>query len=374
MSRNRDYMKWFQQHSEMMGNLSRTISPALQIAERAVTNANYWNSALVSAVNSAAFRIPEMEELERVSSLVSQATESVRVISSFAEKYANAMEFLNRPAILESFSYLQQIVEVNSVGVGLEIQQLSRVLEACQVPYVMDYMGRALTRAERFDVALLEEASYFDMTSVSVEADGKIVYNGDEYGPDQIDTLLTEQIETAEKSSIPERAKTFQKKYWLLLWLLRLAIFLPTLPGIVAFYNDAFAQIQEMVNGEEPYCFTIRERSMLRQEANSKSKVLQDFPAFFLVLFLRDEAAVIEIAQFLEALLDRVPAGGRRTVLAVFLNVDLRSHVSLAEGTVGVIPRDAHGHQRPEDAECSGRRDHHHQSNHHKHRAPEDAE
>jgi len=278
MSRNRDYMKWFQQHSEMMGNLSRTISPALQIAERAVTNANYWNSALVSAVNSAAFRIPEMEELERVSSLVSQATESVRVISSFAEKYANAMEFLNRPAILESFSYLQQIVEVNSVGVGLEIQQLSRVLEACQVPYVMDYMGRALTRAERFDVALLEEASYFDMTSVSVEADGKIVYNGDEYGPDQIDTLLTEQIETAEKSSIPERAKTFQKKYWLLLWLLRLAIFLPTLPGIVAFYNDAFAQIQEMVNGEEPYCFTIRERSMLRQEANSKSKVLQDLP------------------------------------------------------------------------------------------------
>lgn len=278
MSQNRDYMEWFQQHSQMMENLSRTISPALQIAERAAASANDWNSALTSAVTPDVFQIPGMEEFERASSFAARAVESIGESGAFVGAYAKAMEFLNRPAILESLSYLQQTAGINSVGVCLDTRLFSRALEVCQMPGVMGCMERVLLEAEWFDTAVLEAVPHFDITSVSAETDGKIVYDGDEYGPEQIDALLTEQMEIARKPDIPERARTLQQKFWLLFWLLRLAVFLPELPDIAGFYGEVFAQIQETVSGEESYCFTVRERSVLRQEANSKSKVLENLP------------------------------------------------------------------------------------------------
>ena len=60
--------------------------------------------------------------------------------------------------------------------------------------------------------------------------------------------------------------------------IVKLLLFLPQTPEIVDYYSNAVSEIQAVIGQAERICYTIRDISYLREEADSSSRIIIHIP------------------------------------------------------------------------------------------------
>lgn len=198
----------------------------------------------------------------------------------FSQTYTVAEKLINAPAIQTYLDQIDRLTETVARGTEFSLTQMSNILELYNSPAIIRQIEQATAILPNLDEALLRAAKLFDTSSVKVEDERTISYEGVSYSIEALDAELQEQIKVVEenKPTLRERFETLQKKLWLLLLVFKLIMFLPQIPETVDYYRNVVSQIEQVVLQKSQICFTIKERAFLREEPSSKAKRLMTLP------------------------------------------------------------------------------------------------
>lgn len=185
------------------------------------------------------------------------------------------------------------------------MDQMTKALRMYQTPDIIQHINSVLSNLPSFDSAILETAKSLDLSDIEIHDDGAIIYDGVRYDSERIATVLDTQIEVAKKPTVREQFEALKQRLWLLLLILNIIMFLPQVPETVEFYCDAVAQMQDILEEKSRICFTIKERSILREEASSTAarirylpydtplEIISDIPRWYQVTYTDENGAEI---------------------------------------------------------------------------------
>lgn len=198
----------------------------------------------------------------------------------FSQTYTVAEKLINAPAIQTYLDQIDRLTETVARGTEFSLTQMSNILELYNSPAIIRQIEQATAILPNLDEALLRAAKLFDTSSVKVEDERTISYEGVSYSIEALDAELQEQIKVVEenKPTLRERFEALQQKLWLLLLVFNLIMFLPQLPETAEYYRNVASQIELVVMQKSQICFTIKEKAVLREEPNSKAKRLVTLP------------------------------------------------------------------------------------------------
>lgn len=156
----------------------------------------------------------------------------------------------------------------------------SKMLEAYENAALVAQMENVLNNIPTLDQAVFELAEEFDIADVDFSDDGDIFCGGERYKSEDLAAEVAAQIDSAknEKVSVREKTEDLKKRFWLLILILKLLFFLPQTPEIVDYYSNAVSEIQAVIGQAERICYTIRDISYLREEADSSSRIIIHIP------------------------------------------------------------------------------------------------
>ncbi len=156
----------------------------------------------------------------------------------------------------------------------------SKMLEAYENAALVAQMENVLNNIPTLDQAVFELAEEFDIADVDFSDDGDIFCGGELYKSEDLAAEVAAQIDSAknEKVSVREKTEDLKKRFWLLILILKLLFFLPQTPEIVDYYSNAVSEIQAVIWQAERICYTIRDISYLREEADSSSRIIIHIP------------------------------------------------------------------------------------------------
>lgn len=192
----------------------------------------------------------------------------------------NTLKALNTPAFQIAAEQIQTISQKWSFSSEDVLSSLSKTLEAYQNTSLVEQMKRVLDNIPSFDPAVFDLAKSFDVDSVQLSDDGSISFDGENYKPEDIVAELSTQTDNAKVGKIPlrEKAENLKKRLWLLLLIVRMIFFLPEIPETLDFYNNVVSEITAIIEQTNQICYTIRDRSYLRETANAKGKIIVSIP------------------------------------------------------------------------------------------------
>lgn len=186
------------------------------------------------------------------------------------------------------------------------IRSAMEVLDFYRSPTIVEQMKFiASAFADLMDQKLLEAAVSVDLTELQLQENDILSFNGVQYTPDALHSELEQQVELAksDKASLRARFEELKKKLWLVLLLLNLILLLPDIPEKVAFYHSIVSQTLSIAQEKSLICFTINERSYLREEPNSSARIilvlrydtpleiLDDIPRWYKVKYTREDGS-----------------------------------------------------------------------------------
>ena len=216
-----------------------------------------------------------------------------------------ATKFAATPTVLDGLRKIEQAISITPSGAFSAMDQMTKALRMYQTPDIIQHINSVLSNLPSFDSAILETAKSLDLSDIEIHDDGAIIYDGVRYDSERIATVLDTQIEVAKKPTVREQFEALKQRLWLLLLILNIIMFLPQVPETVEFYCDAVAQMQDILEEKSRICFTIKERSILREEASSTAarirylpydtplEIISDIPRWYQVTYTDENGAEI---------------------------------------------------------------------------------
>ena len=306
MSKNNDWFSSLQRSNEVMKRLCGATTALSQLAESAAwIKINRLDQNLFAAADSATAAISRMDNWYKTTSFEAQARTLRLLGESLSTGYMAATKFAATPTILDGLSKIEQAISITPSGAFSAMDQMTKALRMYQTPDIIQHINSVLSNLPSFDSAILETAKSLDLSDIEIHDDGAITYDGVRYDSERIATVLDTQIEVAKKPTVREQFEALKQRLWLLLLILNIIMFLPQVPETVEFYCDAVAQIQDILEEKSRICFTIKERSILREEASSTAarirylpydtplEIISDIPRWYQVTYTDENGAEI---------------------------------------------------------------------------------
>ena len=182
------------------------------------------------------------------------------------------------PVVIDAVSKLYSVTNISAKVMTSSIEQLAKAVEIYKLPAIVSNMEILLSQLEIDEMYAVDDIAEFDFSAVEIVDDNTLLINGSRYTSEEIkDTLNVEIRDIKDKgqniTDLIEKAKGS-----LIGLLISLLLFIPTVAQAVEFYDDAIPYVKAFFLGENVRCFTIKEYSFLREEANSKAKSLLRIP------------------------------------------------------------------------------------------------
>ena len=306
MSKNNDWFSSLQRSDDVMKRLCGATTALSQLAESAAwVKINRLDQNLFSAADSIVATLSRMDNWYKTTSFEAQARTLRLLGESLSTGYMAATKFAATPTILDGLSKIEQAISITPSGAFSAMDQMTKALRMYQTPDIIQHINSVLSNLPSFDSAILETAKSLDLSDIEIHDDGAIIYDGVRYDSERIATVLDTQIEVAKKPTVREQFEALKQRLWLLLLILNIIMFLPQVPETVEFYCDAVAQIQDILEEKSRICFTIKERSILREEASSTAarirylpydtplEIISDIPRWYQVTYTDENGAEI---------------------------------------------------------------------------------
>lgn len=190
------------------------------------------------------------------------------------------MRLQSSPAFESAYRHIEAVNQSMVFDSAEALLKSSKMLEAYENAALVAQMENVINNIPSLDPAVFDLAAEFDIGSVDFSDDGDIICGGERYKAEELASEVTAQIESAKNEKVParEKAEDLKKRFWLLLLIVRLLLFLPQTPEIADYYSNAVSEIQAMIGQSEQTCCTIREISYLREEADSSSRIIIHIP------------------------------------------------------------------------------------------------
>ena len=306
MSKNNDWFSSLQRSNEVMKRLCGATTALSQLAESAAwIKINRLDQNLFAAADSATAAISRIDNWYKTTSFDAQAHTLSLLGESLSAGYMAATKFAATPTVLDGLRKIEQAISITPSGAFSAMDQMTKALKMYQTPDIIQHINSVLSNLPSFDSAILETAKSLDLSDIEIHDDGAITYDGVRYDSERIATVLDTQIEVAKKPTVWEQFEALKQRLWLLLLILNIIMFLPQVPETVEFYCDAVAQIQDILEEKSRICFTIKERSILREEASSTAarirhlpydtplEIISDIPRWYQVTYTDENGAEI---------------------------------------------------------------------------------
>ena len=306
MSKKYDWMTALQRNDDILNRLSGATTAISLIADStAWVRLNQMDQKLFSAADSALVQLSKIENLCSPAMLSNQTSALGLLGTTLSMGYVAAAKLAVKPTILDGIAQMSSVATAVSPGMFAAADQVAKILQLYQFPSIVSHMDTALSQLGSFDKSIFEAAQTYDFSGIEVRDDGVITFEGVEYGTEEITAELTAQIEIAKKPTLREKFESFQQRIWLLLLVLNIIMFLPQVPETVDFYCDTVAQIQELYEERSHICFTIKERSILREEASSTAarilylpydtplEIIADIPRWYQVKYTKEDGTEV---------------------------------------------------------------------------------
>lgn len=306
MSKNNDWFSSLQRSNEVMKRLCGATTALSQLAESAAwIKINRLDQNLFAAADSATAAISRMDNWYKTTSFDAQAHTLSLLGESLSAGYMAATKFAATPTVLDGLRKIEQAISITPSGAFSAMDQMTKALRMYQTPDIIQHINSVLSNLPSFDSAILETAKSLDLSDIEIHDDGVIIYDGVRYDSERIATVLDTQIEVAKKPTVREQFEALKQRLWLLLLILNIIMFLPQVPETVEFYCDAVAQMQDILEEKSRICFTIKERSILREEASSTAarirylpydtplEIISDIPRWYQVTYTDENGAEI---------------------------------------------------------------------------------
>ena len=306
MSKNNDWFSSLQRSNEVMKRLCGATTALSQLAESAAwIKINRLDQNLFAAADSATAAISRMDNWYKTTSFDAQAHTLSLLGESLSAGYMAATKFAATSTVLDGLRKIEQAISITPSGAFSAMDQMTKALRMYQTPDIIQHINSVLSNLPSFDSAILETAKSLDLSDIEIHDDGAIIYDGVRYDSERIATVLDTQIEVAKKPTVREQFEALKQRLWLLLLILNIIMFLPQVPETVEFYCDAVAQMQDILEEKSRICFTIKERSILREEASSTAarirylpydtplEIISDIPRWYQVTYTDENGAEI---------------------------------------------------------------------------------
>lgn len=212
----------------------------------------------------------QLEQVNRMADTIIGSTQIANL------QLSSAMEFLNNSAVQSQLRQISQMGKVFEQINNPAISQITRALEAYQSPALQKQLESFQLLSQTTLSAISEAIKTFNLSDVQFNDNGTLVYEGVEYSQESIAEELSTQLQEVEKnpSSLKQCAEKLQEKFWLLILVVQLLVFLPQLPETIEFYQGFISQICEAIIKENQTCYVIKERAYIRSEANAKAGIV----------------------------------------------------------------------------------------------------
>lgn len=306
MSKNNDWFSSIQRSDDVMKRLCGATTALSQLAESAAwVKINRLDQNLFSAADSIVATLSRMDNWYKTTSFEAQARTLRLLGESLSTGYMAATKFAATPTILDGLSKIEQAISITPSGAFSAMDQMAKALRMYQTPDIIQHINNTLSNLPSFDPSIFEAAKSLDFSDIEVHDDGAITYDGVTYDSEKIAAVLDTQIEVAKKPTLREQFEALKQRLWLLLFILSIIMFLPQVPETVEFYCDAVAQIQDILEEKSRICFTIKERSTLREDASSAAtrimylpydtplKIIDDIPRWYQVTYTDENGTEI---------------------------------------------------------------------------------
>lgn len=204
-------------------------------------------------------------------------------IKSITELYqSDAFKAMISLSKLQLEKQAEELANLYSIqqAVAMKPEVYNRIIEAISFYHseeVFDQIKRISSAwAEAIVPSLLTAATSIDLSKYSIGENGGLSFEGVEYSREEINQELDRQVELAKEAKIPLRDKfeNLKQKLWLLLLVVRLVMILPDVPEKLAFYPKLVSEIEQVLIQKAQICFTIKERSYLRDSPNSSATIV----------------------------------------------------------------------------------------------------
>lgn len=146
----------------------------------------------------------------------------------------------------------------------------------------------------------------FNIDDVSISEDGDLTYQGMTYEKEVVPQELERQVQEVKEKDIPKQLEELKQNHWLLCFIIYILFFIPSTVETTARYADVGQSIYEAVMDIPQMCYTIKEKSYIRNEANAKSdilailvydtklEILEDIPRWYKVKYIDETGTEIE--------------------------------------------------------------------------------
>lgn len=253
---------------EILAKIERALEP-LRKTER-----------LLNSIPESVFR--QAAYMDRISRIFTPAaiTAQIEQYEIMRQQLDAVMRLQSSPAFESAYRHIEAVNQSIVFDSVEALLKTSKMLEAYENAALVAQMENVINNIPSLDPAVFDLAAEFDIGSVDFSDDGGIICGGERYKAEELASEVTAQIESVkdEKVSAREKAEDLKNRFWLLLLIVRLLLFLPQTPEIADYYSNAVSEIQAMIGQSEHICYTIREISYLREEAASGSRIIIHIP------------------------------------------------------------------------------------------------
>ena len=239
---------------------------------------------------------------------VTQTLERLQQIdAALIDSVQSATKVLRSSAVQDSIAAVASFQRYYAPGAVAMANQMVKVMKMYQTSSFASQVNSILEQLATFDTGLLEKAHQFDWSRVEIGDDDVITFDGVDYTPEELTAELSSEVAIAQKDKLTLREKVewLEKKLWLLLMILNMLMTLPDVPEKIEFYCNTVAQIQEIYEEKSHICYTIKERSILREEASSTAarilylpydtplEIIADIPRWYQVKYTKEDGTEI---------------------------------------------------------------------------------
>ena len=239
---------------------------------------------------------------------VTQTLERLQQIdAALIDSVQSATKVLQSSAVQDSIAAVASFQRYYAPGAVAMANQMVKVMKMYQTSSFASQVNSILEQLATFDTALLEKAHQFDWSRIEISDDDVITFDGVDYTPEELTAELSSEVAIAQKDKLTLREKVewLEKKLWLLLMILNMLMTLPDVPEKIEFYCNTVAQIQEIYEEKSHICYTIKERSILREEASSTAarilylpydtplEIIADIPRWYQVKYTKEDGTEI---------------------------------------------------------------------------------
>lgn len=235
---------------------------------------------ILNSIPESVFR--QAAYMDRISRIFTPAaiTAQIEQYEIMRQQLEAAVRLQSSPAFESAYRHIEAVNQSMTFDSVEALLKSTKMLEAYENTALVAQMENVLNNIPTLDQAVFELAEEFDIGSVDFSDDGGIICGGEQYKAEDLAAEVVAQIDGVSNEKVParEKAEDLKKRFWLLILIVKLLLFLPQTPQMVDYYSNAVSEIQAMIGQAERICYTIRDISYLREEAASGSRIIIHIP------------------------------------------------------------------------------------------------